>query len=86
MWVGNNDHTPMNPYLTSGITGAAPIWNKVMSYLLTEYSQGQKNWYTKPGNIVEKNCLGRPEVFVSGTENSVPCSIPSPAKTAENKR
>lgn len=86
VWVGNNDHTPMNPYLTSGITGAAPIWNRVMTYLLAEYSLGQKNWYTKPGSVVEKNCLGRPEVFVSGTENSVPCSIPTPAKTAENKR
>ncbi len=34
VWVGNNDNTPMNPYLASGITGAAPIWNKVMSSLL----------------------------------------------------
>lgn len=33
-WVGNNDGTPMNPYLTSGITGAAPIWNKMMASLL----------------------------------------------------
>ncbi|MEK7522162.1 MAG: penicillin-binding transpeptidase domain-containing protein, partial [Patescibacteria group bacterium] len=37
VWVGNNDNSPMNPYLTSGITGAAPIWNRVMSYLLKNY-------------------------------------------------
>ncbi len=34
VWVGNNDNTPMNPYLASGITGAAPIWNRVMRYVL----------------------------------------------------
>jgi membrane carboxypeptidase/penicillin-binding protein PbpC len=34
VWVGNNDGRPMNPYLTSGVTGAAPIWNRVMQYLL----------------------------------------------------
>ncbi len=85
VWVGNNDHTPMNPYLTSGITGAAPIWNRVMTYLLTEYSAGQKNWFTRPGTLVEKNCLGRKETFVPGTEDSVNCVIPTPQKTAENK-
>lgn len=34
VWVGNNDNTPMNQYLTSGVTGAAPIWNKITSYVL----------------------------------------------------
>ncbi len=34
VWVGNNDNTPMHPYLTSGVTGAAPIWNKIMTYVL----------------------------------------------------
>ncbi len=33
-WVGNNDNTPMNPYLVSGVTGAAPIWNGIMTQLL----------------------------------------------------
>ncbi len=74
VWVGNNDNTPMNPNLTSGITGAAPIWNKVMSYLLKNYGTDNK-WYTKPDNVVEKICYyGRKEYFVRGTENSVNCS------------
>ena len=42
VWVGNNDNTPMNPYLTSGITGASPIWNRTMSYLLKNYGSGNK--------------------------------------------
>ena len=29
-WVGNNDNSPMNPSLASGITGAAPIWHALM--------------------------------------------------------
>ena len=35
-WVGNNDGSPMNPYLVSGITGAAPIWNDIMTYALKD--------------------------------------------------
>lgn len=34
VWVGNNDNTPMSPYLSSGLTGAAPIWNRIMRELL----------------------------------------------------
>lgn len=74
VWVGNNDNTPMNPYLTSGITGAAPIWNRVMTFLLKNYGTGNK-WYEKPENVIEKNCYyGRKEYFIKGTENSVNCS------------
>ncbi|MFA6532591.1 MAG: penicillin-binding protein 1C [Patescibacteria group bacterium] len=86
VWVGNNDNTPMNPYLTSGITGAAPIWNRVMSYLLKNYGTGNK-WYEKPGNVVEKDCFyGRKEYFVKGTENTVNCaqsSLASPTPTTK---
>ena len=33
VWVGNNDNTRMSG-VVSGTTGAAPIWNKVMTYIL----------------------------------------------------
>lgn len=33
VWVGNNDNTPLRG-VTSGITGAAPIWNDIMTALL----------------------------------------------------
>jgi membrane peptidoglycan carboxypeptidase len=36
-WVGNNDNTPMGA-VVSGITGASPIWNEIMTRLL----EGQK--------------------------------------------
>lgn len=32
-WVGNNDHTAMSG-IVSGVTGAAPIWHKIMENLL----------------------------------------------------
>lgn len=36
VWVGNNDNKPMNPYLVSGVTGAAPIWHDLMTQLLQD--------------------------------------------------
>ena len=84
VWVGNNDNTPMNPYLTSGVTGAAPIWNKIMTYVLKDQPD---LWPVKPpdvvgrqvcwetGNIMNKNpdgtesCKPRFEYLIKGTEN-----------------
>ncbi len=74
VWVGNNNNQPMNPYLTSGITGAAPIWNRVMSYVLKKYSSGN-SWFKKPDNLAEKTCyFGRKEYFLKGTEKNAYCS------------
>ncbi len=33
VWVGNNDNTPMSG-IVSGVTGAAPIWNDIMTPLV----------------------------------------------------
>lgn len=85
VWVGNNDNTPMNQYLASGITGAAPIWNRVMSYLLKNYSNGN-HWYEQPDNVIGKTCFfGKTEYFIKGTESKVSCSpqtsiTPTPKK------
>jgi membrane peptidoglycan carboxypeptidase len=81
VWVGNNDNSPMNPQLTSGITGAAPIWNKVMSHLLQRPDLKEmsiaplpEDDFKEPENIVKKNCyFGRTEYFIKGTENTVSC-------------
>lgn len=48
-WVGNNDNSPMNPYLVSGITGAAPIWNKLMTRALEGLPDVTPN---KPDDVV----------------------------------
>ena len=49
VWVGNNDNTPMNQYLTSGVTGAAPIWNKIISFVLKNQPD---LWPKQPPDIV----------------------------------
>ncbi len=47
-WVGNNDNTPMNPYLVSGVTGAAPIWHDIMSFVLQDE---ESIWPEKPDDV-----------------------------------
>lgn len=66
VWVGNNDNSPMNPYLTSGVTGAAPIWHDIMVELLKDKPNELP---FMPDAVVSVPCyFGRPEYFVRGTE------------------
>lgn len=75
-WVGNNDNSPMSPTLASGITGAAPMWNKIMTLLLKDKKESNLQI---PENVLKKLCNGREAFFIRGTENSVSCNyIPSP--------
>lgn len=50
VWVGNNDNSKMGS-LVSGTTGAAPIWNKIMSELLRDKTVKKP---TMPINVVGK--------------------------------
>lgn len=77
VWVGNNNNQPMSG-IASGITGAAPIWHNLMTMLLQK-TENQR--LVKPDNVVEKQCLGRREYFIKGTENSINCTplVPSPS-------
>ena len=52
VWVGNNDGTPMNRALVSGITGAAPIFNDIMSFLL---AGKEPVWPVKPDDVTSAN-------------------------------
>ena len=54
VWVGNNDGSFMNKNLVSGITGAAPIWNEVMSFLLKDAEA--KEFPVPEGLIAVKVC------------------------------
>jgi 1A family penicillin-binding protein len=69
-WVGNNDNTPMS-WVASGITGATPIWNKIITEILKDKPDTQ--WAT-PSGIIKKNVCGRDEYFIQGTEDSVKCT------------
>lgn len=48
-WVGNNDNTAMS-YIASGVTGAAPIWNDIMSYILRDQ---EPSWQEKPADVLQ---------------------------------
>ena len=47
VWVGNNDNQPMSR-VASGVTGASPIWNKIMTEVLTEQPD---LWPRKPDTV-----------------------------------
>jgi len=79
VWVGNNDNSPMSQTLASGITGAAPIWNKIMTLLLGNASSGTQQI---PDDVVMKKCQGRMEYFIKGTENTNDCNfVATPSAT-----
>ncbi len=77
VWVGNNDNSPMNPVIASGVTGASPIWNKIMTQVLKDKKDESPQ---KPDGVVavQVDSLGggmptagkptRSEYFVKGTE------------------
>lgn len=72
VWVGNNNGEPMNENLTSGITGAAPIWRRVMEKLVDKIYLEEEIYV--PENLEKKICYyGRPEYFVAGTADKINC-------------
>ena len=52
-WVGNNDNSPM-ARIASGVTGASPIWNKIMSGLLE--NKPSIDWKIPEGLIKVFDC------------------------------
>jgi 1A family penicillin-binding protein len=80
-WVGNNDNTPLKN-VSSGITGAAPIWHQIMLNLIKSKPPEVPQ---KPDNIIGENvcatsgllpepagspyiCPTRYEYFIKGTQ------------------
>lgn len=79
VWVGNNNNAPMHPTLTSGVTGAAPIWHDIMTELLKDKPDEVP---PKPDDVVALPCYGgRNEYFVRGTEPSGGRCAPLPTQT-----
>ncbi len=85
VWVGNNDGKPMSN-VASGITGAAPIWNKIMSYALK--GKPDDTWLQHPpsdvtamqvdalfGGLPTAGMPTRSEYFIKGTEPTAPSPV-----------
>lgn len=84
VWVGNNDNTPMNPKIASGVTGATPIWNRLMKLILQDkpdeplekpekVTAMQVDAFT--GGLPVEGQPTRAEYFIKGTEPVAKSSI-----------
>ncbi|PIR62598.1 MAG: penicillin-binding protein [Candidatus Pacebacteria bacterium CG10_big_fil_rev_8_21_14_0_10_42_12] len=82
VWVGNNDNTSMS-YVASGITGASPIWNKIIRSQLSEetphvfpipWGITKVQVCKKTGTLTCAGCpLVKSETFIAGTEPTSTC-------------
>lgn len=82
VWVGNNDNTPMS-YVASGITGASPIWRRIMDKVLTDQSTQtfppppdllKIKICTLTGQLACAGCPSKDEYFLPGSEPQTACT------------
>ena len=66
VWVGNADYTPM--VNTSGVDGAAPIWNRLMQAGINHFNGGIASSFARPNDVVDRVVCA-----VSGAEPSEYC-------------
>lgn len=79
VWVGNNDNSVLDPKIASGITGASPIWQKIMIAALQGKPDEKPNQPDNVSYIDVDGLMGgqpkdgsptRKEYFIKGTEPS----------------
>lgn len=89
VWVGNNDNSPM-ARIASGVTGAAPIWNKIVSVLLSgrpnhswEIPSGlsQVSICSLTGTLPCESCPVRSEWFLDETKPTKACVLKQESDT-----
>jgi membrane peptidoglycan carboxypeptidase len=61
---------------STGITGAAPIWNGYMRQALVGYP---KDWYTKPADVISDGHGDDADFFLPGTQSQSSCYYYAPA-------
>ncbi|MGB4595784.1 MAG: transglycosylase domain-containing protein [Anaerolineaceae bacterium] len=66
VWVGNADYTPM--VNTTGVSGAAPIWSRLMQAGINQFKDGVATSFARPADVVDQIICS-----VSGTEPSEYC-------------
>lgn len=78
-WVGNNDNSPMSGAV-SGISGASPIWNKVIKAVLDksengDYDKNEKGhaWPKQPDGVVGANICNVTGLLPPGQEGNPGC-------------
>ena len=93
VWVGNNDNTAMGN-LVSGVSGAAPIWKRIMSYQLPKMT---KTDFPIPDQIVSLEIdkisgylahdgfASKTEYFIDGTQPRISDPIHLKLKTCKGQ-
>ncbi|HVQ44958.1 MAG TPA: PBP1A family penicillin-binding protein [Candidatus Saccharimonadia bacterium] len=85
VWVGNNDHTPMNN--VDGITGAAPIWGTFMEAALADQPVvdfsipagiGTAKVCAADGGLANPWDAGYTEIFMTSAMPTKPCASRAP--------
>jgi membrane carboxypeptidase/penicillin-binding protein PbpC len=78
-WVGNNNNKPMSGAV-SGVSGASPIWNKVVKYALDKSEKGEYNsaddghsWPLQPEGVVGRTICAVTGLLPTGPEGSPGC-------------
>ncbi len=66
VWVGNADYSPM--VNTTGVDGAAPIWNRLMQSGISQLHGGIASAFARPNDVVDRVICA-----VSGAEPSEYC-------------
>ncbi len=72
VWVGNNDGSAMSGAV-SGVSGASPIWNKVIKETLTKYEKEGHAWPTQPDNVVGATICATTGLPPSGAQDNPGC-------------
>lgn len=77
VWVGNNDNSPLDPKIASGVTGASPVWAAITKEVLKDKPNEP---FDRPGKVSQQEVDGlmsgkshpgsptRKEYFMGGTE------------------
>lgn len=84
-WVGNNDNTPMSGAV-SGVSGASPIWNRIIKFALDKIEAGeipdlaeessQKHghiWPIQPDGVVGRTVCSVSGLLPPGPEGNYGC-------------
>lgn len=93
VWVGNNDNSVMNPSIASGVTGASPIWQKIMIAALRDKPNEVPQQPDNVSYIDIDGLMGgqpkegsptRKEYFIKGTEPGSVSSAYQRARVCKN--
>ena len=78
-WVGNNDNTPMSGAV-SGISGASPIWNRIIKETLDKAEKGYYDpddkghyWPSQPSGVVGANICSVTGLLPPGPADNPGC-------------